>query len=782
MILSECISSIKRYYTSENCDYMPRIVNVDHRHEMVELIDSVAIGDTQHIDIAAITAQNDMLPTLSDIYDQVSSKTGKVLYSGVSTIIKLMGQNILSESIRTLLGMNCKGRVVILLYRCGSYLLDMRRHPKIGRQILCVDDEHTETDARKVDLKVLFAGADAVIPPGGSVVDGLTSLPKYYERDAAQDLCKIYVKTKWTRSSFPTSMISVDDVGGAFDAVAQSCTHTLDARWGSEDQWRYAVERMTEHKSFDEVLESEFSDGKYLDKLIGSYHAFAPNIKWLYFIALKLFGVSGNDALKKSVQQASSEDELVRYILRYGIDDQIDVEDERFWMKRAERKQLLEAMKIDPNLIKDHIREIGYLKQNAIYMLTDLTVYEKEQMLRLLCDYSEHFDLASIKKIMEHLWPALSAYLSCFDLKHPVLNDYFEQYRYQKVTNKILPQFIETVNCQAHSREYNKILPPRSSKIDVIDKSSSHLVFFDALGAEFIGYVIWKAAALGMNAAASPCRAELPTITMYNKGFIQVFEREGISPTTIRGLDEIKHNDDKDYNYNTTKLPVHLIKELKVIDDALDNIHESLVSGTCSKVIIVSDHGASRLAVIKEDDIDTVIPAESKGRAGGRFCEYSEEDETKVPYAAREKTTLDGKEWLVLANYSRFKGGRKASVETHGGATLEEVVVPIFEITLREEKEYHITVTFEEITVSFKEKAAVEFYSDIELRDVSIKIDDKIYYADPSGDLKTFIVQIPDIKKAGEYTFDVIAENTVIQRGLKFTIKSRAGSVNRDLL
>lgn len=34
-----------------------------------------------------------------------------------------------------------------------------------------------------------------------------------------------------------------------------------------------------------------------------------------------------------------------------------------------------------------------------------------------------------------------------------------------------------------------------------------------------------------------------------------------------------------------------------------------------------------------------------------------------------------------LANYDRFKGGRKANVEVHGGASLEEVAVPIVEIT-----------------------------------------------------------------------------------------------------
>ena len=42
--------------------------------------------------------------------------------------------------------------------------------------------------------------------------------------------------------------------------------------------------------------------------------------------------------------------------------------------------------------------------------------------------------------------------------------------------------------------------------------------------------------------------------------------------------------------------------------------------------------------------------------------------------------------FAILANYDRFKGGRPANVEVHGGATLEETVVPIIELTLKPEK------------------------------------------------------------------------------------------------
>ncbi|MEI3158007.1 MAG: hypothetical protein V8T08_00050, partial [Monoglobus pectinilyticus] len=64
-------------------------------------------------------------------------------------------------------------------------------------------------------------------------------------------------------------------------------------------------------------------------------------------------------------------------------------------------------------------------------------------------------------------------------------------------------------------------------------------------------------------------------------------------------------------------------------------------------------------------------------------------------------TEEDG--FWVIANYDRFKGGRKANVEVHGGATLEEVVVPIIEITKFAE-DIEVSIIEKVITVSFRKK------------------------------------------------------------------------------
>ena len=66
----------------------------------------------------------------------------------------------------------------------------------------------------------------------------------------------------------------------------------------------------------------------------------------------------------------------------------------------------------------------------------------------------------------------------------------------------------------------------------------------------------------------------------------------------------------------------------------------------------------------------------SAGEHSGRCCLINEMDEK--PNCAAEENG-----YWVLANYDRFVGGRLASVEVHGGATLEEILVPVIEFSLQ---------------------------------------------------------------------------------------------------
>ena len=92
------------------------------------------------------------------------------------------------------------------------------------------------------------------------------------------------------------------------------------------------------------------------------------------------------------------------------------------------------------------------------------------------------------------------------------------------------------------------------------------------------------------------------------------------------------------------------------------------------KIILTSDHGASRLAVMFGRE--NKFKMNSNGEHSGRCCPINELDEK--PTCATEENG-----YWVLANYDKFAGGRLSSVEVHGGATLEEILVPVIEFTLQ---------------------------------------------------------------------------------------------------
>jgi hypothetical protein len=157
-----------------------------------------------------------------------------------------------------------------------------------------------------------------------------------------------------------------------------------------------------------------------------------------------------------------------------------------------------------------------------------------------------------------------------------------------------------------------------------------------------------------------------------------------------------------------------------------------------------------------------------KGSAFRRCCPCSEAD-VKSEYATQENG------FWVLANYDRFKGGRKASVEVHGGATLEEVVVPLIEVELFDNK---ITVknTTPTTTTSFKKNAEIILFSTSPLKNVSIRVLGRQYAAEAIGNQKHKIV-MGDIKKAGKYTADVFEGDNLIGQ-VEFEVQRESGKTN----
>ena len=193
------------------------------------------------------------------------------------------------------------------------------------------------------------------------------------------------------------------------------------------------------------------------------------------------------------------------------------------------------------------------------------------------------------------------------------------------------------------------------------------ILFVDGMGIEYIDYLSYLFSNLNDQQYSVTFEAgycTLPSITEVNKDFMN--GRNVIEPP-VRELDELKHANNVH--------PESLIKQLKILDE-LKNRVLGLLVGNIHRIIITSDHGTSRLAVkIRNTGMDNAIPKPENISVYkyGRFCEGTD-DEPKYP------TAINYNDKLIFADYSRFIQSGAPIDEIHGGASLEEWIVPVITV------------------------------------------------------------------------------------------------------
>ena len=228
------------------------------------------------------------------------------------------------------------------------------------------------------------------------------------------------------------------------------------------------------------------------------------------------------------------------------------------------------------------------------------------------------------------------------------------KYKELKLRNRLSEDFSTEVDKLALERIYNR-LPKRDELVKEKNDGSTQLFWIDALGVEYLGYIVELARRRGLKVSIEIGRAELPTITCENNAFFSNWP-EDLKHPKEEELDEIKHKDKGGYYYSAKNpYPIHLAKELEIIEKAVNDVATTLGLRKYDRVVIASDHGASRLAVLrhKEEKYET----DTKGEHSGRCCKFF--PGCDLPFAINE----EDRGYIVLADYGRFKGSRAANVD-----------------------------------------------------------------------------------------------------------------------
>ena len=771
MTIDAVFKKIDRYLKKENIG--PLVVDVQNSEGLDAVVTHYNLPQNEFI-CASDTrfCKADEFPDMASLMNFLGNETGNYFVQEVSSFFRLKGETELKQMLMEFLSMSSAGHVVIFTYQCNSFLTSIIRNDRrLDNRICVIDGVHADIP------KLVFTAKDVNFCKTNAITCGIDKIAKLVESSAKG---VIVIETGKNKSNFPSSLYSISEMIDPYEILCSkdSLTTHIPKAFASSEDWKYVLSEFQSYPSWKQLISAKVGNAHSLDIVISNYKNNRSDKRWLwfYFVGLKLFGSASDIYLNAVTKKTNSPEEFIRNLFRTLLD--YEPTDQNFAFLYESRKTILNAIGNPIDEIVRYCKIVLSMEEKAIFYLTDNTLQEREMIFRILDKYGLEYDRTTLMETLANIYPSLHEYLLPYRFKNDLLDEYFQEYKYQKVINKIFPEFMEVVENQAVARDYNAILQPRSAVIESIDTLDAQTFFTDAMGVEYLGYIMSKCQSLHLMAKVHVCRSELPSITSRNKDFWDVLSTAQYPIITFNKLDKIKHHGEEGYDYSRAdrKLPFHLIRELQLIDDLLENIKIDLASGTYKKAILVADHGASRLAVIHETE--NLVKMESNGQHSGRCCPKSDVD-------VKPDNATDADDFWALANYDRFKGSRKANVEVHGGATLEEVVVPIIELTyFAEAVEIRImpvdaAVTFSgtpEILVSFRKKAAIKIFSTQKLMDVSIQIDGHVYDAKAADNNFYIVESMPEIRRAKTYEVDVYACGNKVASALPLRVKKESGS------
>lgn len=679
----------------------------------------------------------DKVPDLDALLEKletadVSCDYNDVVLLGLGEYLALCGNARTRDVLAELENYNLGSAQVVLLLRCvepqvRALVKDDKRLVESGR-VAFGDDLGTT---------VHFKFSD----PGLGIynINGIKNVLKVLEDGKSGEIAANTVM------KFNNSLLPIQRVRDSYEAISQNINmDVVPKECGTEEMWEKMLLDLREwkfntDKLFEEYGLTDFQDADFYGLLYREEYK-----SWLFYISLVIRAkLYDRKYLGYVLTISRGIDSFKRGILNAIIN--IPHTDARFNEFYKERKRLLShypEAEIAPFVNNNRVDS-----DESVYKLTDNTLVEKQEVIIWIANHGMPGNLIKI-------YPDLAAYANRYSFNCKNLDSdfaarmtaYFEKYKELKLKNMLTKEFSTEVDNLARQRIYNR-LPKRDELVKEKNDGSTQLFWIDALGVEYLGFIVELARRHGLKISIEIGRAELPTITCENSDFFKNWPEDLRHPKEEE-LDEIKHKEKGGYYYSKKNpYPIHLAKELEIVDRAIGDIATTLGLRKYERVVIASDHGASRLAVLRNKE--EKYEADTKGEHSGRCCKYF--PGCDLPFAINEKE----RGYIVLADYGRFKGSRVANVEVHGGASLEEVIVPVITLSLNDSSLIVSVVDEDKIKADFKKGISITLYVNKTVRNtLSLSYENKRYSTKQIDD-NHYKVNIPDIRRAGTYPADI---------------------------
>lgn len=677
----------------------------------------------------------------------VDCKSNRVVVLGLAEYMLLTGDEYAFFTFDELKDFNLGSAWAVILLRGDAHIVKKNAtgDPRFDNRRYFIS-----RDAMPLDFDLLFSPSNVSMFEN----DGLKSLLIKMEDGESGEIGYN------SDLEFPEATCRIRAIKDSYSAICKKNPgFGIPKEFGNDERWDYLLEQVTKHGT----LESVFDVNDFKEDLETKFHeriSGIANTCWLYFIYLYADRIkTKNSYLKYVLDNCKGFEDFKKKVVNAIIE--ISHNDPQFKTYYSERKRLLRGYP-EAEMAR-FVNDNRVDPSESIYKLTDISLNERKEIIAQISQNG-------FPENLEELYPDLNTYMIKYhfqgDALSKELTDYFDAYKKEKMRNIVSSDFLEKVEKYAVSRDYNR-LRTRDELIANINRDGTYLCWIDALGVEYLSFIVEGAKARGLMVAVNIGRANLPTITSVNNKFYYDWPEE--HREKIEELDEIKHKDKGGYKYGpNNKYPIHLAEELAVLSDALDRAAVELALRKYDRFIIASDHGASRLAVIS--NIEEKYETDTRGEHSGRCCKKFDN------YDLKFSTEENG--FIVLANYGRFRGSRAANVEVHGGASLEEVVVPVIELTLADSS-MQVALSDKNIVSDYKDGASILLYVNKPIKQViSLVVEGERYFGE-KVDENHYRINVANMKRAKTYSADVYVGESLITR-IDITTKGKSASVNSD--
>lgn len=174
-----------------------------------------------------------------------------IFLKGLSCYLKLQGELFLQNSLRSLLDLSLKGKLIVFTFNCASVLSRMDNRLLAAGRVSIVEGQPS------CQLSLCFINPKLAnsVPAGIKGINKLQDMETFLEEDNPS----ICVITKKTRANYPNSMFDIVEYSSEYQVLAEQNLDLANVgeAAGTEAQWAYLLKEMENFEDWHQYVVSE---------------------------------------------------------------------------------------------------------------------------------------------------------------------------------------------------------------------------------------------------------------------------------------------------------------------------------------------------------------------------------------------------------------------------------------------------------------------------------------------------------------------------------------------